>query len=227
MRTPEPTDRPSSVRPAGSSSVVPLRPSTESPASPDDAPTIITAPRPAAPADPTLGLTPGSRLGHFEIVGAVGVGGMAAVLKARDLELGRDVALKILPPHMARDPENVTRFKQEARAAARLDHDNIARVFFCGEDAGLHFIAFEFVEGENLRTLIERRGPLPPAECVRDLIQVAAGLAHAAGRGVVHRDIKPSNILVTPDGKAKIVDMGLARNLHQSVNGGVTQSGEM
>jgi hypothetical protein len=150
---------------------------------------------------------------------------MAAVLKARDLELGRDVALKILPPHMARDPENVTRFKQEARAAARLDHDNIARVFFCGEDRGLHFIAFEFVEGDNLRVLIDRRGQLPPAECIRYMVQVAAGLAHAADRGVVHRDIKPSNILVTPDGKAKIVDMGLARNLHQSVNGGVTQSG--
>ena len=88
MRTPEPTDRPSSVRPAGSSSVVPLRPSTEKPTGPDDAPTIITAPRPAAPADPSLGLTPGSRLGHFEIIGAVGAGGMAAVLKARDLELG-------------------------------------------------------------------------------------------------------------------------------------------
>jgi tRNA A-37 threonylcarbamoyl transferase component Bud32 len=234
MRTPEPTDRSSAARPPaglppdsrnGSSSVVPLRPSAEPPTGPDDAPTIITTPRPAVPSDPSLGLAAGSKLGHFEVIGSVGVGGMAAVLKARDLELGRDVALKILPPHMARDPENVTRFKQEARAAAKLDHDNIARVFFCGEDRGLHFIAFEFVEGDNLRAVIDRRGPLPPAECVRYLIQVAAGLAHAAGRGVVHRDIKPSNILVTPDGKAKIVDMGLARNLHQSVNGGVTQSG--
>lgn len=191
----------------------------------DNSPTVITPSRPVPPADPSLGLTAGSKLGHFELIGIAGTGGMAAVLKARDLELGRLVALKILPPHMARDPENVTRFKQEARAAAKLDHDNIARVFFCGEDRGLHFIAFEFVEGENLRTLIERRGTIPPAECVRDMISVAAGLAHAAERGVVHRDIKPSNIIITPDGKAKIVDMGLARNLAQSVNGGVTQSG--
>ncbi len=233
MRTPPSPDRPSSSRhPAGGppaespqqngpSSVVPLRPPN-----PDDAPTVITTPRPgAAAAEPDLGLAVGGRLGHFELVGSLGAGGMAAVLQARDLELGREVALKILPPQMARDPENVTRFKQEARAAARLDHDNIARVFFCGEDRGLHFIAFEFVEGDNLRAVIERRGPLPPAECVRYLLQVAAGLAHAADRGVVHRDIKPSNIIVTPDGKAKIVDMGLARNLHQSVNGGVTQSG--
>jgi hypothetical protein len=151
---------------------------------------------------------------------------MAAVLKARDLDLGRVVALKILPPESARDPENVTRFKQEARAAAKLDHENIARAYFCGEDQGLHFIAFEFVEGVTLRALIDRRGPLPAGECVRYMIQVAAGLAHAAERGVVHRDVKPSNILITPDGRAKIVDMGLARHLDAgSVNGGVTQSG--
>ena len=150
---------------------------------------------------------------------------MAAVLKARDLELGRVVALKILPPEAARDPENVSRFQQEARAAAKLDHENIARVYFCGEDQGLHFIAFEFVEGENLRQLIDRRGTLPAGECVRYMIQVAAGLDHAAERGVVHRDIKPSNIIITPDGRAKIVDMGLARHLDSAVNGGVTQSG--
>src|SRR4029453_8871806 len=112
----------------------------------------------------------------------------------------------------------------EARAAAALDHENIARVYYCGEDQGLHFIAFEFVEGINLRQMIDRRGVLPPAGCVRDTMQVAAGLHHAAERGVVHRDIKPSNILITPDGRAKIVDMGLARHL-EAVNGGLTHSG--
>ena len=166
----------------------------------------------------------GRRLGHFELIEAIGAGGMAAVLKARDLELGRVVALKILPPEAACDPEGVGRFKQEARAAALLDHENIARVYFCGEDQGLQFIAFEFVEGENLRQLIDRRGTLPPDECVRYMIQVAAGLNHANERGVVHRDIKPSNIIITPDGRAKIVDMGLARHL-DAVNGGVTHSG--
>jgi predicted Ser/Thr protein kinase len=203
----------------------------------DDAPTVIThSSHPNAPAAPPVSLpvvvtagapsVAGRRLGHFELIEAVGAGGMAAVLKARDTELGRVVALKILPPEAARDPESVNRFKQEARAAAALDHENIARVYFCGEDQGLHFIAFEFVEGVNLRQMIDRRGTLPPAECVRYMVQVAAGLNHAAERGVVHRDIKPSNILVTPDRRAKIVDMGLARHLgSESVNGGVTQSG--
>src|SRR2546423_1739593 len=83
----------------------------------------------------------GRKLGHYELIEAIGSGGMAAVLKARDTELGRTVALKILPPEAARDPESVNRFKQEGRAAAALDHDNVARVYFCGEDQGLHFVA--------------------------------------------------------------------------------------
>jgi len=203
----------------------------------DDSPTVITHNKAAGALVPPVAPLPGSasseppsiagrRLGHFELIEAIGAGGMAAVLKARDLELGRVVALKILPPEAARDPESVNRFKQEGRAAAKLDHDNVARVYFCGEDQGLHFIAFEFVEGDNLRVLIDRRGPLTAAECVPYMMQVAAGLNHAAERGVVHRDIKPSNILITPDGRAKIVDMGLARYLDSdAVNGGVTQSG--
>jgi serine/threonine protein kinase len=199
----------------------------------DDAPTVITNPRPPGQPAPTpLHITgdpptvAGRRLGHYELIEAVGAGGMAAVLKARDLELGRIVALKILPPEAARDPESITRFRQEARAAALLDHENIARVYSCGEDQGLYFIAFEFVEGINLRVMIDRRGAIPAGECVRYMIQVAAGLAHAAQRGVVHRDIKPSNIIITPDGRAKIVDMGLARQLDAApASGGVTQSG--
>ncbi len=199
----------------------------------DDSPTVIThgnhASQQVALPVVITAETPsiaGRRLGHFELIEAVGAGGMAAVLKARDTELGRVVALKILPPEAARDPESINRFKQEARAAAALDHENIARVYFCGEDQGLHFIAFELVEGINLRQMIDRRGVLPPAECVRYMMQVAAGLNHAAERGVVHRDIKPSNILITPDRRAKIVDMGLARHLgSEAVNGGVTQSG--
>jgi serine/threonine protein kinase len=203
----------------------------------DEQPTVITkaqsgvAPNPNTPPPVVVPVSSpppsiaGRRLGHFELIEAVGSGGMAAVLKARDTELGRVVALKILPPEAARDPDSVARFKAEARAAAKLDHDNIARVYFCGEDQGLHFIAFEFVEGINLQQMIDRRGQLPAGECVRYMIQVAAGLNHAAKRGVVHRDIKPSNILVTPDGRAKIVDMGLARHLGADVNGGVTQSG--
>ncbi|HJZ56495.1 MAG TPA: serine/threonine-protein kinase, partial [Gemmataceae bacterium] len=231
-KVPSASDIAQMLGPPGASPIPALPPLAENT---DDAPTIITQnkPTPAHPTPPpppyVVGETPsvsGRRLGHFELIEAVGSGGMAAVLKARDLELGRIVALKILPPEAALDPENVTRFKQEARAAARLDHENVARVYFCGEDQGLHFIAFEFVEGITLRQMIDRRGTVPAAECVRYMIQVAAGLAHAAERGVVHRDIKPSNVIITPDGRAKIVDMGLARHLESgSVNGGVTQSG--
>ncbi|HEY8505269.1 MAG TPA: serine/threonine-protein kinase, partial [Gemmataceae bacterium] len=201
---------------------------TPPPPDSDEAPTVISAAQPRVPgADSGLGKNlAGRRLGPFELIEPIGVGGMAAVIRARDLDLGRTVALKILPPEMAVDPENITRFRSEARAAAKLDHENIARVYHCGEDQGLHFIAFEFVEGQNLRALLEQRGPLPVDECVHYMIQVAAGLAHAAARGVVHRDIKPSNILITPQGRAKIVDMGLARHLdpHPS-HGSLTQSG--
>jgi serine/threonine protein kinase len=168
----------------------------------------------------------GHRLAHFELLEQIGVGGMAAVLKARDTQLDRAVALKILPPDMAADPENVRRFQKEAQAAAKLDHENIARVFFCGEDQGLHFIAFEFVEGENLRMVLDRKGGrLGVGEALSYMIQVAAGLAHAAERGVVHRDIKPSNIIITPDGRAKLVDLGLARNLERRDEKSLTHSG--
>jgi serine/threonine protein kinase len=193
----------------------------------DESPTVISKipPRITANGDGTNGSLRGRRLAHFELIAPIGVGGMAAVIKARDLQLDRTVALKILPPEMATDPENVLRFQQEARAAAKLDHENIARVFFCGEDQRLHFIAFEFVQGDNLRTILERRGPLPVPEALNYILQVATGLAHAASRNVVHRDIKPSNIIITPGGRAKLVDMGLARSLLPQENKGLTQSG--
>ncbi len=193
----------------------------------DESPTIISR-LPRGPARPDEAITAnlrGRQLAHFELQEAVGVGGMAAVIRAHDKQLDRDVALKILPPQMAADPESIRRFHQEARSAARLDHENIARVFFCGEDQGLHFIAFEFVEGQNLRVMLERRGRLPASEAIHYMLQVATGLAHAAARGVVHRDIKPSNIIITPQGRAKLVDMGLARSLGPQADGDLTQSG--
>jgi hypothetical protein len=191
----------------------------------DSVPTLVGR-TPRTPVAEALALAAGSTLGHFEVIAPLGAGGMASVLKARDTHLGRLVALKILPPEAARDHDAVTRFKQEARAAAKLDHENVARVFFSGEDRGLHFIAFEFVEGETLRARIERLGRLTPAESVRFLLHCASGLRHLNDRGVVHRDIKPSNVVVTPDGRAKLIDLGLARHAESvSVNGGVTQSG--
>jgi serine/threonine protein kinase len=192
----------------------------------DDSPTIISRmpPRPVLTDGKNTDLH-GQRLAHFELLEPIGVGGMAAVIRARDLQLDRCVALKILPPEMANDPENVLRFQREARAAARLDHEHIARVYFCGEDQSLHFIAFEFVEGENLRTIIDRRGPLPVRDGIHYLLQIATGLVHAAERGVIHRDIKPSNIIISPNGRAKMVDMGLARSLETPASGDLTHSG--
>jgi serine/threonine protein kinase len=197
----------------------------------DESPTVITKNAHKSPIDEAVAEKAvadslrGRRLAHFELVEPVGVGGMAAVIRARDTQLDRTVALKVLPPEMADDPENVRRFHQEARSAAKLDHENIARVFFCGEDQRLHFIAFEFVEGDNLRTLMERRGRLPVQEAMHYMMQIAAGLAHAAARGVVHRDIKPSNIIISPNGRAKLVDMGLARMAETQTDHALTQSG--
>lgn len=231
MQTPSPqSDRPSSVarqQAPREAEPVPARTGPVGDALPppetDDTATVISLNRPRLPDQIIIDNLKGRKLGHFELIEPIGVGGMAAVIRALDLQLGRTVALKILPPDMAADPENIARFKSEARAAAKLDHENIARVFFCGEDQGLHFIAFEFVEGTDLRALFARQGRLTSTQAVRFMLQIATGLAHAAERGVIHRDIKPSNIIVTPEGRAKIVDMGLAR--HADVAGAVTQSG--
>jgi serine/threonine protein kinase len=191
----------------------------------DNSPTIISMPKPPdAEHRAELGNIRGRRLGPYELIEPIGVGGMAAVLRATDVDLARMVAVKILPPELARDADHVARFKAEARAAAKLDHENIARVYGCGEEQGLNYIAFEYVEGVTLRALIDRCGALPVAEAVQIVLQIADGLAHAAARGVVHRDIKPSNIIVSPAGRAKIVDMGLARHLDGAMEG-VTQSG--
>jgi serine/threonine-protein kinase len=159
-------------------------------------------------------LLAGQQLEHFQLEEFVGGGGMGAVFRAVDTRLDRMVAVKVLSRDQAADDETVRRFRNEAQSAARLDHENIARVYYVGEDQGWHFIAFEFIEGRNVRDLVLERGPLPVADAISYILQVAEALAHASSRDVVHRDIKPSNILITSEGKAKLVDMGLAR-LHQ------------
>ena len=184
-----------------------------------DEPTVISKQSAAAPPLPDGGglpleldkLGPGDRLGHFELAEFVGGGGMGRVFRAQDLQLSRPVAVKVLPRGQAGDTETLLRFRNEARSAARLDHENIARVYFVGEDRGLPYIVFEFVEGTNVRNLVEQRSRLPLAEALSYTIQVARALVHAAERNVVHRDIKPSNLLITPEGQVKLIDMGLAR----------------
>jgi serine/threonine-protein kinase len=171
---------------------------------------------------------PGERIGPFLLEEHIGTGGMGTVYRARDLCLERRVALKVLPGELAGDPDVVPRFYQEARSAARLDHENIARIFSIGHDNGFHYIAFEFIDGPNLRQRVQEGGPLSAGEAIDVTLQIAGALVHAAERGVVHRDIKPSNLILTPQGRAKLVDMGLARRFERegaSPDEGLTQSG--
>jgi serine/threonine-protein kinase len=161
----------------------------------------------------------------FRLEEAIGVGGMGAVYRAVDTKLDRQVALKLLPPDQASDSEIVQRFYQEGRAAAQLDHENIARVFSIGQDGVYHYIAFEFIDGATVRQRVEASGALTVAEAVNIALQIGQALVHASQRGVVHRDIKPSNIIITPLGRAKLVDMGLARRFERGGDHGLTQSG--
>ncbi|WP_435009362.1 protein kinase domain-containing protein [Tundrisphaera lichenicola] len=168
---------------------------------------------------------PGDMVDVFELQESIGAGGMGAVFRAIDTKLDRLVALKILPPDQAVDPEVVLRYHQEGRAAARLDHENIARVYTIGDDGKYHYIAFEYIEGTTIRQRVERDGPLPVGDAINFTLQIGNALVHASERGVVHRDIKPSNIIVTPQGRAKLVDMGLARRFERGQDNGLTQSG--
>ena len=156
-------------------------------------------------------LLEGERLGQFVLQKFIGGGGMGVVFRALDTTLNREVAVKVLSRDQSTDEEALRRFRNEAQSAARLDHDNIARVHYVGEDRGVHYIVFEFIEGVNLRDRVEQLGPLSLSEAVSFTYQIAQALAHSSHRDVIHRDIKPSNVLITPDGKAKLVDMGLAR----------------
>ncbi|HEX3726099.1 MAG TPA: protein kinase [Pirellulales bacterium] len=156
-------------------------------------------------------LLEGEQLGQFVLEKFVGGGGMGIVFRALDTTLNREVAVKVLSRDQSADDEALRRFRNEAQSAARLDHDNIARVHYVGEDRGVHYIVFEYIEGVNIRDLVTQKGPLPLDEAISYAFQIAQALDHASQRAVIHRDIKPSNVLITPDGKAKLVDMGLAR----------------
>ena len=159
-------------------------------------------------------LAPGTRLGPYEIVSPIGAGGMGEVFHARDTKLGRDVAIKVLPTAFAGDPERVARFKREAQILASLNHPGIAGIYGLeegGEEAGhVVALALEFVEGEDLAQRL-KRGPVPADEAVPIARQIAEALEEAHERGIVHRDLKPANVKVTPGGKVKVLDFGLAK----------------
>lgn len=166
----------------------------------------------------------GQSLGHFNLDQFIGGGGMGAVFRAHDQQLDRTVAIKVLSKGHGEE-EVVRRFRIEAQSAARLDHENIARVFYVGEDRGWDFIVFEYIDGVNLRDLVLQKGPLSIEEAIQYALQIAAALQHASLRDVVHRDIKPSNVLVATSGQVKLVDMGLARFHDVQKEGDLTESG--
>jgi len=157
-------------------------------------------------------LTPGKQLGPYEILSLLGVGGMGEVYRARDSRLGRTVALKVLPHDVAADPARRQRFEQEARAASALNHPNILSVFDTGECESLVYIVSELIEGESLRDTL-KRGALSPNKVIETGAQVADALAAAHAAGIVHRDLKPENIMFTRDGRAKVLDFGLAKQI--------------
>jgi Tol biopolymer transport system component len=157
-----------------------------------------------------MSLSPGAKLGQYEIIAPIGAGGMGEVYRARDLQLGREVAIKILPASLSRDPDRLRRFEQEARAAAALNHPNILAVYQFGTHEGSPYLVSELLEGSTLREHV-LRGPLPIRKAVDFGIQVARGLAAAHEKGIVHRDLKPENLFATKDGRVKILDFGLAK----------------
>jgi hypothetical protein len=161
--------------------------------------------------------------GRYELEELVGSGGMSAVYRAHDRLLERKVALKILHQRYGEDAEYLERFRREARAVAQLAHPNIVTVIDRGEDEERQFIVFEYIEGDDLKQLVERTGPLPVDDVVRVGLDVARALAFAHERGIVHRDVKPQNVLLNGEGHAKVTDFGIARSL--DVERGVTQTG--
>ena len=163
-------------------------------------------------------IAPGTRLGPYEIVGRVGEGGMGVVYRARDDRLGRDVAVKVIPPELASDKERLRRFQIEARAAGQLNHPNIVIIHDLGTADGAPYIVSEMLEGETLRPSLSR-GPLPARRAVSLAVQIAHGLASAHAAGIVHRDLKPENLFLNRGGVLKILDFGIAK-LFQS-DGGV------
>jgi serine/threonine protein kinase len=155
-------------------------------------------------------LLPHTSVSHYRIVAKIGAGGMGEVYLAQDTKLDRKVALKILPADLAANKDRMRRFVQEAKAAAALNHPNIAHIYEIGEADGPNFIAMEFVDGKTLREKIHgKKSGLKVL--LKQLLQVAEGLAKAHASGIVHRDLKPDNIMITRDGHAKILDFGLAK----------------
>ncbi len=159
-----------------------------------------------------MALTSGTKLGPYEIQSPLGAGGMGEVYRATDMKLGRDVALKVLPAEMAHDPERLARFRREAKALAQLDHPNIVTIHSVEESEGIHFLTMQLVEGLPLDHLIPQGG-LPIEQIVEIASAMGDALAAAHEKGIVHRDLKPANVMLSNDGRVKVLDFGLAKDI--------------
>src|SRR3984893_12386457 len=158
-----------------------------------------------------MALTVGTRLGVYEILSAIGAGGMGEVYRARDTKLGRDVAIKVLPEAFAHDPDRLSRFQREAKMLASLNHPNIATIHGLEQSGGTSYLVMELVPGETLAERIKRDGPVPIEEALAIAKQIAEALEAAHEKGIIHRDLKPANVKLTPEGKVKVLDFGLAK----------------
>jgi serine/threonine-protein kinase len=152
----------------------------------------------------------GTKLAHYEITSHLGTGGMGEVYQAVDTKLGRSVAIKFLPATFSSDPERLARFRREAQVLASLNHPNIAHIYGIEESGEKRCIVMELIEGETLQARI-KNGPVPVAEALAIATQIAEALAAAHEKGVVHRDLKPGNVMLTSDGRVKVLDFGLAK----------------
>lgn len=157
-------------------------------------------------------MQPGHRIGAYSLVEELGAGGMGVVWRAHDSRLGRDVALKILPPHLAEHPTALVRFEREARGLASLSHPNIVSIFDLGDEGNLRYLVTELLSGETLRQTLNK-GPLPWRRAAEIGATIAEGLAAAHAKGIIHRDLKPENVFITAEGRVKILDFGLAKEL--------------
>ena len=187
---------------------------------PDD---VLDAGEPTSPARVAVGsrdaynqapmsLSSGTRLGAYEVVAALGAGGMGEVYRARDTKLDRDVALKVLPDLFANDPERLGRFQREAKVLASLNHPNIGSIYGLEESDGVQALVLELIEGPTLADRIAQ-GPIPIDEALPIARQIAEALEAAHEQGIIHRDLKPANIKVTPEGRVKVLDFGLAKSV--------------
>jgi sugar lactone lactonase YvrE len=168
-----------------------------------------------------MALSPGSHLGPYEILAALGSGGMGEVYRARDPRLGREVAIKVLPASFSADADRLRRFEQEAKAAGVLNHPNVTAVYDVGAHEGAPYVVQELLEGETLRSVLAG-GRLSPRRAMDFSLQIVRGLAAAHEKGIVHRDLKPDNIFITNDGRVKILDFGLAKLTHTEDRGQIT-----